>query len=610
MSLYDLKPDVLKEGSLETCPPITLLGALFASRKTGQLELRSPAKTTTIFLFNGIPVNVSTTGAGAALLDLAAKDKKLSSEDILQVKQLARDKDMDYEQCLKMVCEVSESRLYYYKALAARQTIIEAVGMRSGKYGFTKSDDGFAEIEMFDLNPLDIIYEGMVSFHLTDLFQEIYRLGEEKVMLNKELKDHFLLPAPLFEKSHILDFFQNEVKLKKAVNIFQEEMQDINLALYALYLLIVTRVLTFVSRPVSETEREGKEPSREAPFETAPMPEDGHARAGGREAEDKRAADTGEEISTDYIITRSVKEEVSVPEKDCRPGPKHDFSGHERKPAKGGTAEKPFDVESPKLKSTPARPPEDGPDPKEGEREKRAQEVKRTVEAEKERIDMALNLYDLLGVSLEEEAEGIVEAYTDRRRRLEELEVNSDTPQELLDMLQEVFTRLEEAYYVLVDPDKRFEYEKGLAEAEEERAYKMPLRVSLAQKMHERGKWYMKHNCPGHAREFFSRTLDLNAKEAEYYTDLGWAIFRAREGGREAKDYLYSALKIDQGLTKAYYYLGVIAKQESDYEQAEEMFNKALELDPEEPSVQRELAYLNQKRKQTGIWQKIFGAKQ
>ena len=150
-----------------------------------------------------------------------------------------------------------------------------------------------------------------------------------------------------------------------------------------------------------------------------------------------------------------------------------------------------------------------------------------------------------------------------------------------------------------------------MAEEEKKRAYKMEFKKVIAQRMSQRGEWYLRHNAPAFAAEFFEKALELDAKEPEHYLNFGWALFRARTGRiEEAKEYLRSALKINPRLAKAYYYLGLIAKQEDNEQQAETYFRRAAELDPEDKSAQRELSFITQRQKQKGLWQKIFGGKQ
>jgi len=625
MISFDLKHETLEKGKLEKHPVIKLLGGLFAFRKSGELAIKGANKTITIFVFNGIPINAKATGAGASLLELMAKDKMLSSEDMLQIKQLAREKGIDEEECLQMLHEVPESRLYYYKALAAKQTMVGAAGIKTGEFFFTDSEEFFDNMEMFDLNPLEIIYEGMVGFHLTDLFQEIYDLEEKKVSLNKELKEFFLLPGPLYEISHMLDFFEQDIKIKKAVNILQSEIRDINLSLYGLYLLLVTGILTITgdeaknkgrqtpSEQQAKIKEEKVENEEDEKVSHHPMHRQDKQQQQIRENKPARGPQENasttppEDISTDYIITRPRKERVGATANKKTEEAKTRQVSHEREPSRVTDVERPFAGSA--AKASGAEDESGHLKNKREDTESRTEQIRQMIDSEKERMNMALNLYDLLGVSVEEEAEGILESFTDRKRKFEEINLPEDAPEELLEDLQEAAACLEEAYYKLVDPEKRFEYESELAETEMERAYKLPMKVALARKMDMRGNWYMSHNCPRYAKEFFLKALNLNTEEAQYYMNLGWAIFRAREDIREAKDYIYSALQIDPELTRACYYMGVIAKQENNYEEAEEMFRKALEADPEESSAKRELAFLSQKKKQSGIWQKLFSSK-
>ena len=235
------------------------------------------------------------------------------------------------------------------------------------------------------------------------------------------------------------------------------------------------------------------------------------------------------------------------------------------------------------------------------------QDPKRTLLGLVGAIESAAALYEALGATVSTPLSDLQRLYAERHRMLlDALEENP--PADLRSRTEAAMKKIEEAVTTLANPINRLKYERELIAEEIKRAWNMNLKKALGKKMRERGNWYMGMNAPESARTFFELAVELDADNPNHYMELGWAIFRNRpQQADEAISYLDNAIKIDPRLDKAYYYLGVIAKRGGDNGRAEKMFRKSLDLNPDQEPARRELAYLQQHQKQTGLWKKIFG---
>ncbi len=572
MNLCDLTSEIVHEGDLSSHSMIKLLGVLFASRKTGRLDLYPGSIRSSIFAFNGIPVYSETTSPGHSVLDVMVADSRLPVEDVLQVKQLAKEKSIDVVQCLQDILEVTESQIYYYRAKSAKEIIIKACGYRSGRYTFTDGEEVFLDLPMYDLNPLEIIYEGMARFHSYDLANEIFAVDQRKVKINQDVRDYFLLPDPLYKHSDVLDLFNREIGVGQAMQVMQNDLGDINQAINLMYLLLVTRLLVFMPE-ISEDEVFDEVPCLDADASLPPEMEETR-KEGGPEQEKQKEEDEDiqdlrrpkPDVETGYVMTKPNSDRV-----DADPG---------------------------ENRGAPAEEKEAETDPGPGV----APRLRRMAQE----IGEASDLFELLGLTISSDLDEINRAFIEKRNALE-MDNQEGKSKELA---RELHDKLKFAHDVLARPEKRIEYERGLVAEERPHAYNAAIGKMLARKTAERGRWYMRHNAPLYARELYEVCIELDPEDPSFFMNLGWSIFRAgAKDSAEAKGYLKSAVKIDPELDRAHYYLGVIAKREGDVKEAEERFRLAIDVNPDNQSAKRELSFMNQDRKQKGVWSKIFGSK-
>jgi len=569
MAITDISPSVIFKGDLANHPLIELLGVIFACRMTGVLDIEHGKQKTRIFFGRGIPVNAETTSPGFSIVDLMSCDNRLSVEDELQVKQLALERNMDTATCLREILSLDETQVYYYQTEAVREITIKACGFSEGSYRFEEGDEILANTAMYDINPLQVIYEGMRRYHVTDLAAEVHAIEKVKIKLNQEVREHYLLPEPLYKHSDILDMFLQEMPVGRSILMLQKELGDINGAIHFLYLLLVTRFLV-------AKERKGKAAATTAPcreesaLERSPSPRE-----------------RSEEISTDYIIARpgrknARREKIYEVQKEQEPEPQR---AQEERTRQGPRPQTQAEPESNKIADA---------------REK--------LEKIKKEMDGAMRLYDLFGLSFEDGIEELQEAYVVKSRGIAAHGLPEDAPDDLVELANDLQQRLDQALATLVEPAKRIEYELDMFEKEKEQAWNRSLKKNMARRMAERSRWYVRHNAPSQAREILERAINLDPEKPEYYMELGWAIFREQPAQADkAEQYLRSALKIEPSLDQAWYYLGLIAKRNECNQEAMQALLKALELNPNHKSARRELDYLEQHVKQRGLWSRIFG---
>src|SRR4051812_33587946 len=157
------------------------------------------------------------------------------------------------------------------------------------------------------------------------------------------------------------------------------------------------------------------------------------------------------------------------------------------------------------------------------------------------------NHYEVLGVQHRADAEAIKAAYFEAAKKFHSdafsgMELGSVRP-----LVEELFTRVSEAYGVLTDPEKRAEYDVYL----DRKAKGLPTDVGAilrAEEVFRRGEKLFKSGKWDEAEAAFREAVSLNGAEAEFHAYLGMTIFRRRGDAGEAASFVERALQIDSRL--------------------------------------------------------------
>ena len=114
------------------------------------------------------------------------------------------------------------------------------------------------------------------------------------------------------------------------------------------------------------------------------------------------------------------------------------------------------------------------------------------------------------------------------------------------------------------------------------------------------------------ALEHFDEAIALNHTEPEFHVYRAYALFRVRgpDAAEESKAAVHKALAAAPGLASGYLFLGLMARDTGAPEEAERLFEKALEKNPKYEWATRELRALRmhqERRAGKGLLGKLFG---
>jgi tetratricopeptide (TPR) repeat protein len=582
----------LKSGDLSLLPLVEVIGYCYAREKTGQLSLSKGKVERHIYFYSGLPVYASSTAPADTLPEMMVKLGKLERENLPRLRELTDKENLTEEQALLNLGVIVSSQYYYLQVALAREIIISSCGYREGHFLFNEIDRLLDEIPLYDLNPLEIIYEAITRYHEMGLAEKIQTLENRTISLNPRTKEFLPLPEDYYIYTDMLDEFSAAMTVGEAIARLYQEFSDIAKALRFLYILIVTGTLVL----------EDVEPAPAVisfrPLE--PGPEE-------RKEPEKTVQDEVVDQSTSYVVVKSRKKKAApapVPRQETKREPLE--TAPEKLPEIPATKTPAPRQETTEPKASAPPPEASAPKPdKKKSAQPLDQDFLRRMEILEQKFKKADTLYEFLGVKVSAGLPEIQKAYSriSGHYQLDRV-VQDEGIQARLVSLKD---HLNEAVQTLTNPEKRTEYERKLFLEERKRSWNIPLKKEIAKKEFERGVWYLENNRPEIALSRFEHANELVPEVPDYFAYIGWAMYRARKGNMdEITGYLRHALEADSNCDLAYYFLGVIAKREGDEERAEKLFRKAVDLNPKNSRAARELSFIEKHKKQKGFFSQLF----
>jgi len=544
----------LIRGELSEVALVELLGNSYARGFTGKLELVYGPSRKQIYFLNGLPIYVSS-DCGPTLIEVARQVKGLSAEDAMQLVTIQKEKGLPADEVLKILGIFDDAGLYALQIEHFMQLILEACGWTEGRFRFVSGEDVISDVALFDLNPLEMIYQGIKTFHSLDLGTRLEEVQSRKARLNHGWEQSLALPQNYFQHSHLLDMFENEIKISEAIARLYGELNDINEALLFIYMLLVTGLLELGDEEVPEVK---------------PL-----------YGEDEIFAE--EEVP-------KVHENPAPP----MPSPEIRDTGQ--------------DSAGPPMQQAPSPTEEEK---REEEEAKLLREIWASYIDISRRLDNSSNYFEWMNIDPDSDFESIRSAFAALRDELSLTDVPPSVASELAPYQRNLAKEMKRAFEKLTDPDKRYSYEQPLYDKLARECIDMPDKEGLAEKQWKRGMWYLSSsNRPDLAKRCFQQAMELDQQKPEYPAHIGWAIYLNSKNERdrqEADYYLDYALNINPRYDQTHYFMGVIQKRNGSQEKALEHFRQALTVNPDNAQADREFHLMKSQVKQTGVLKRLLG---
>lgn len=229
------------------------------------------------------------------------------------------------------------------------------------------------------------------------------------------------------------------------------------------------------------------------------------------------------------------------------------------------------------------------------------------------------NHFDVLGVSQNARPTEINRAYHELAKTLHPDKLSPESPQELRELAQIVFSRITEAYQTLNNDKRREEYKKTLALGHAEEVLK-------SESVFEEGLRHLRARRFRDARKSFHKTTQIKGHRSDAIVYFIWAYIKERrhrtetkELSEKVKNYLNQVPHEERHSAPYFLIKGMHYELSGQIQKSYQSLKHCLVLDPSFLDAKRELTYIKQhygKKKGntlshelTSVMTKIFGRK-
>jgi curved DNA-binding protein CbpA/CheY-like chemotaxis protein len=196
--------------------------------------------------------------------------------------------------------------------------------------------------------------------------------------------------------------------------------------------------------------------------------------------------------------------------------------------------------------------------------------------------------YEVLGVDPAADVEAIKKAYFLAAKRFHSDSFSGLELGSARRAGEELFAKVNEAYSVLSDKEKRAEHDVYL----DRKKKGLPTDVAAilrAESVFQKGELFFKAGRWEDAEAQFREALALNHAEAEFHAYLGMAIFKRTGKPADGLSHVEKSLELDPRLRSGVIFAGQMLEAQGDAERAKSLLKKALEKDPDFAQAKDEL---------------------
>ncbi len=212
-----------------------------------------------------------------------------------------------------------------------------------------------------------------------------------------------------------------------------------------------------------------------------------------------------------------------------------------------------------------------------------------------------IDFYQLLDVAREEEIFEIKRNYYKLMKRYHPDKFTGAQFSEISGKLDEIVSRLTEAFQILKDEDSRKAYDMKLKKQEKDPPREAEGRTTSKSEIAFRDAlFYVSQGRYSEGIEMLNRCLQLNPDDARFYLELGKLQVDNPMWTKRSEDNLLKALELDANSLDAYEALGRLYAKTGRYESAARYFSGALTLDPESEIAMEGMKKLKKAEKKSG----------
>jgi tetratricopeptide (TPR) repeat protein len=553
------------EGNLQKISLPMLIAHILDERLTGMLHIEAEETTQWIYFEDGFPAGVhaphSQDFLGSVLLEMGILDDAGFNESLMII---AQTKQLQGEILLK-TGKITEEQLEHALSLQLARKLAKMFTLKTGDYRFVEDEDLPSPMEPIRINPYSLILNGIKNCYSTDdLKKGLGSLVGKSCKLTSEFherRDLFELPVDEM----------NEVALLREFHLPQDFVRRSDQGTtWAMMMLMALQ-----SCGMLELGRPDQAIEFAAASVKPPEPASG-AHPGAAHKPREQSGTRGEPAQRPAPIPAAAR-----PQKAARPA-----TPPKSKPRKAAARPSP-------QKTAGSKVPRD--------LTKKIQEKHRNIQS--------VNLFEVLEVSAKASTEQIKRSFLKLAKTFHPDLVASSGDKAIIDRMDEIFARLNEAHEILTDPKRRMEYERALA-AENRPTGARPQEARIH---YEKTLVFYKKKDYHNAAKTIQRATELDPENADYLAYQAWIDFQKCEQNeantRKTKSDLYQIVRMNKKSFPAVRFLSLLYNKLGDMDDYEKCLLMASRLNSKDIEVTRELRLLQTRKKKAAKHGRFLGIK-
>jgi len=182
-----IQTSVIRLGNLDSVPLSTILYKLFASHKTGVLDVVFREQTRRIFIREGVPVYATSDAPSEQLESILVRQGVVSLPDLHRARNHMGQRTLS--ETLLALDLISTDQLLIGLDRQVFERILACFGLRSGNFAFQEETAWIAQVQHFPQNVVELLFEGVRRHGDTNNIAQSF--GDKFV--------HYALPTARFE---------------------------------------------------------------------------------------------------------------------------------------------------------------------------------------------------------------------------------------------------------------------------------------------------------------------------------------------------------------------------------------------------------------------------
>ncbi len=214
----------------------TLLLDFHSKGATGLLRLRCEGKVKQIYLKNGNPIFVESNTREESLGEMLVRMGRITQEELAEVLQHMIDKNIRQGEALVDLGMMDGLEVVRLLEMQIKEKLYRCVLMDDFEYDFASGEEEIEGVMAFNLNPYEIIFEGIKKFFDVAAVRRVWSVRPEDVYIIKPEAKRILERISLNARElHVVRNLSGNLTIRDILEKHKDNSKEVFVFIYALY---------------------------------------------------------------------------------------------------------------------------------------------------------------------------------------------------------------------------------------------------------------------------------------------------------------------------------------------------------------------------------------